>query len=303
MTPAPKDSAAGILYALGAYGIWGVTPVYWKAIQTIPADEALGQRALWSFATALLLLAVARRFPEALHALRSFRQAAPIAVSALLIAANWLTFIHAVQTDRVLATSLGYYINPLVNVLFGLLFLRERLSGAQSLAVAIAGAGVAYLALDLGELPWISIVLAGSFGLYGLVRKTAPTEPLAGFSLEMLFLSPLALGYLLHLGGDQALPGAPPSHKLLMAVSGAVTAAPLLLFTSAARRLPLSTLGMFQYIAPSVALGLAVGLYGEPFTPAHFVGFGCVWLALALFSGDSFYRARRERSALRGASL
>lgn len=283
------SSSAGALYALGAYGLWGFAPIYWKWTGAIPATELLGHRVLWSLAVAVGLVVVTRNAAALRLVLRSPRSAALVALAALLLAINWLTFIYAVQTDRVIATSLGYYINPLFSVLLGLVVLRERLTRAQGLAVALAAAGVAWWTVELGELPWIAVVLAGSFGLYGLVRKTAPAPPLAGFALEMLFLAPLAAAGLLALelgvGGTQgAVSGTGAGFQALVAASGLVTAGPLLCFASAAQRLPLSTLGMFQYLAPSLTLALAVGVYGEPFTRTHAVSFGCVWAALALFT-------------------
>jgi chloramphenicol-sensitive protein RarD len=225
--------------------------------------------------------------------LRVPRAAAAVAAAAALIATNWLVFIYAVQTDRILATSLGYYINPLVNVLVGMLVLRERLSRAQGIAVALAGAGVAFQTWQLGTLPWISLVLAASFGLYGFVRKVAPAPPLAGFCLETVMLAPVAAIALAWLGarGEAVIPSAGLGSIVLVAGSGLLTAAPLLAFASAAKRLPLSTLGFFQYLAPSIAFGLAVLLYDEPLTTAHVVGFGCVWSALALVMWDSLQQS------------
>ena len=241
---------------------------------------------------ALLLVLAARAGSDIVLVLRSPRAAAAVVLSALLIAVNWLTFIYAVQTDRILATSLGYYINPHANVVLGLAVLRERLTRAQGIAVAIAACGVAYQTWQIGEVPWISLVLATSFGLYGLVRKLAPATPLAGFCLEVLTLSPAALFFLgwLALRGDAVIHAASAGMLLLIFGSGLLTAAPLVAFASAANRLPLSSLGMFQYIAPTLALLLAVTFYGEPFTRGHAVGFGCVWTALALFLWDGFQR-------------
>jgi chloramphenicol-sensitive protein RarD len=290
-----RERSAGALYALLAYGIWGVAPIYWKATRFVPPAELLAYRVLWSFAVALLLIVALRSAGDLWRALRSPRSAAAAVLAGLLLAANWLTFIWAVQNDRILATSLGYYINPLVNVLFGLLLLRERLTRAQSLAVLLAAAGVALETLALGELPWIALVLAGSFGLYGLVRKLGPAAPLTGFAIETLTLAPLAAGYLAWVDASALPPDA--GAQLLIAGAGPLTAAPLLAFASAAKRLPLSLLGMFQYVAPSIALVIAVALYGEPFTRAHIASFGCVWLALGLTMWDSLQRAPRVAPA------
>ena len=285
---------SGTAYALAAFGIWGFAPAYWKAVGAIPAPELLAHRVLWSCVVAALLTLLLRDGPRFAAALRSPRLLLPACAAALLIGVNWLTFLYAVATDRVLATSLGYYINPLVSVLFGTLFLRERLRPIQIVAVLLAAAGVAQLAVALGELPWIALVLCFSFALYGLVRKLAPAAPLVGFAIEVTVLGPLAAVYLawLALDGSMAFPVASGWRNALVAGAGVVTAAPLLAFASAAKRLRLSTLGLFQYLAPSIAFLLAVGLYGEPFSRAHAITFGCVWIALAIYSLDAARAAR-----------
>ncbi len=295
--PAPREEgsgSAGVACALGAYGIWGFAPAYWKELASFSASEVLAHRVLWSCVVGLALVVLARSGPELASVLRSARRAGPVFGGALLLGANWLTFIWAVNHDQVLATSLGYYINPLLSVVLGVVFLGERLRRWQLVAFAVAAAGVAQLALALGELPWVALVLAGSFGLYGLVRKVAPASPVAGFATETLLLSPLAGLYLWRLGaaGASALPVPELGTNALVAASGIVTAAPLVLFASAAKRLRLATVGFFQYIAPTVAFGLAVGVYGEPFTLPHAITFGCVWMALAIYSIDSLRAAR-----------
>ena len=289
-----RPNAQGVSHALLAYGIWGFAPVYWKVTAAFPARELLAYRVLASFTVALLLVAGMRAWRDVWAVLRMPRAAAAVAVSALLIAINWLVFIHAVQTDRILATSLGYYINPLVNVLLGMVVLRERLNRPQGIAVALAATGVLFQTWQLGELPWISLVLAGSFGFYGFVRKTAPAPPLAGFCLETAMLSPVAFAALLWLAarGESEVPAAGVGAGLLVAGSGLLTAAPLLAFASAAKRLPLSTLGLFQYLAPTITFGLAVVFYGELFTLAHMVSLGSVWLALVLVMWDSLQQSR-----------
>lgn len=287
------SGSAGVLFALAAYGMWGVAPAYWKAIDAIPAPELLAHRVLWSFVVGALGLTLTRGWPTLVQLLRSRTRLAPVAASALLIGINWLVFLYAVETDRVLETSLGYYINPLMNVGLGAIFLRERLRRAQWIAVGIATTGVAQLIFARGELPWIAGVLATSFGLYGFVRKTASATPVVGFGVETLLLSPLAILYLLSLDGPAFPIDTPPTNWLVVA-SGLFTAAPLLCFTSAAHRLRLSTLGMFQYIAPSIAFVLAVALYDEPFTPSHAVTFTCVWLALALYTFDALRSTPRS---------
>jgi len=290
--PVRAASSAGIGYALGAYAIWGVAPAYWKLLGVVPPAQLLAHRVLWSMAFGILLLAVTRRAGELLVALRSRRSLLTIMVSALLIGTNWFVFLWAVDTDRVLDTSLGYYINPLISVVFGMVFLGERLRPLQAVAVLLAAAGVVQMALSLGALPWIALVLAVSFALYGLVRKTAPVMPVVGFTIETSLLTPLAAAYLIVADTQLDAPNLSPRLALLLMATGPFTAAPLLCFNSAAKRLRLATLGLFQYIAPSIAFLLAVALYGEPFTRAHAVTFGCVWLALAIYSLDSARASR-----------
>jgi chloramphenicol-sensitive protein RarD len=290
---ATSERGAGAVYALLAYGIWGFAPIYWKELHRFPAPELLAYRAIASLGVALLAIAALRGWRELRGALRSPRSAASGAVAGLLLGVNWLVFIWAVQNDQILATSLGYYINPLVNVLLGLLILRERLSRVQALAVGVAALGVAVETTLLGELPWVALVLAASFGLYGLVRKVGPAAPLVGFGIETLTLAPLAAAYLALLGGRGAasVPAAGAGMQMLVAGSGLLTALPLLAFASAARRLPLSMLGMFQYLAPTLTFLLAVGVYGEPFTRGHAASFLCVWVALALSMWETLSRA------------
>jgi chloramphenicol-sensitive protein RarD len=287
------SASAGILYALAAYGIWGAAPIYWKAVEALSAGEVLGHRIVWSCAVGIALVSATRTWPEFRGVLESRRFWLPVLVTALILGCNWFVFLWAVLHDQVLATSLGYYITPLVNVLLGVVLLRERLGPWQIAAVALAAAGVLQLTLSLGELPWVTLVLAFSFGFYGLLRKLAPVKPVVGFGFEMLVLAPLACAGLAWLarGGGAVFPSSDPTLDLLVVGSGVFTAAPLICFTSAARRLRLSTLGLFQYIAPSITFLLAVALYDEPFTRSHALAFGCVWAALAIYSVDSLRRA------------
>lgn len=289
--PARSTGFAGPLYALLAYTSWGVMPIYWKWLSAIAPLELLLHRIAGTALFAALLLTLARRWGEVGEILRHRRRLLPLLGSALLIAVNWGIFIWAVQHDQILATSLGYYLNPLANVALGLLLLRERLTRLQLVAVAIAAAGVAYFTAAAGGLPWISLALAASFALYGLIRKTVAAGSLAGLAVETAMLAPAALAgiVVIETRGAGVLGagtlGAAKTAGLLAA--GVVTALPLLWFASAARRLRLATLGLFQYIAPSLALLCAVALYGEPFTRAHAVTFACIWLALALYSFES----------------
>jgi chloramphenicol-sensitive protein RarD len=280
------------MYALLAYASWGLTPIYWKALTAVPPFEILGHRFVGTALFAALLLTVSRRWHEVAAVLGQRRQLAALLGSALLIASNWGVFIWAVQSGQITATSLGYYLTPVANVALGLLLLRERLTRLQGLAVAIAAVGVASFAISLGRLPWISLFLALSFALYGPIRKTVVAASLAGLAVETALLAPIALAGILSLEarglgalGQAEQLGA--ARIALLLGAGVVTALPLVWFASAARRLRLVTLGLFQYLAPSLSLALAVFAYGEPFTHTHALTFACIWAALALYSFES----------------
>lgn len=287
-----------LLFGIGAYAMWGLAPIYWKLLVAIPATELLAHRVLASLLVAMTLLAVTRRFSEFRSVLRTPRALMAVAVSGLLLAINWLVFIWAVMDGQVLATSLGYYLNPLISVVLGLVVLGERLRPTQWLAVGLAAIGVAGYVASVGSLPWVSVVLGLSFGLYGLVRKLSPTLPIPGFAVEMSLLAVPAILYvvLISFEGRLALTSVSPITGLVLAASGLVTAVPLLFFNAAARDLDLSTLGILQYIAPSISLLLAVAMFGEAFTAAHGFTFACVWLALLVYTTDSVLRLRRARS-------
>lgn len=289
-------SPAGVAYALLAYGTWGLIPVYWKLLAHVPVTEILAHRVAGTVLFSVALLAVLRRLPEVRAALRSGRERRALAAGGLLIATNWGVFIWAVGAERIVETSLGYYLNPIVNVVLGTVLLRETLSRAQLLAVGLAATGVTVMLVSHGAVPWVSLVLATSFGLYGLMHKLTSVRPIPALAIETGALAPLAVAFLLFAleppGG--ALRDASPGLTGLLLAAGPLTALPLLWFASAARRLPLSTLGLFQYIAPTLSLLLAVFLYGEPFTRAHGVAFSLIWVALALYTADAL-RARASR--------
>jgi chloramphenicol-sensitive protein RarD len=289
-----------LLLGIGAYAMWGLAPAYWKLFASIPAIELLAQRVIWSLMVALALLAATRRFAAYRTVLLTPRALIAMTLAALLLGVNWLVFVWAVVQGQILATSLGYYLNPLISVVLGLVVLRESLRPMQWLAVSLAAIGVAGYVISVGELPWVSVVLAATFGLYGLVRKTSPTLPIPGFAVEMSVLVLPAIAFIVLLSLDEriALASAPSGTGLALAASGLVTAAPLLCFNAAARDLDLSTLGILQYIAPSISLVLAILAYGETFTLAHAFTFGCVWTALLIFTTDSILRLRdRGRAA------
>jgi len=278
----------------GAFLFWGLVPPYWKLLSTVPSLELLCHRITWSLPCLLLVIAARRGWRPLITAIADSRTRLTLLGSTLLIGTNWGLFIWAINHDHLLDASLGYFINPLISVLLGMLFLRERLSRAQGIAVALAGIGVLILTVHLGQLPWISLILASCFGLYGLLRKVAAAGPVIGLTIEVCLLTPLALGYLLH--GEHASTAAFTHHglaiDLLLAAAGPVTAVPLLLFTFGARRLPLATVGFLQYLAPTGQLLLAVLVYREPFSPTHVAAFSCIWLALGLYTADIRRRSR-----------
>ncbi|MGH6892471.1 MAG: EamA family transporter RarD [Dongiaceae bacterium] len=301
--PAPTHrGGSGALYAFCAFFAWGFNPVYFKAIGRVPVVEVVAHRVVWSVLLLAMVVSVGRQWPAIARALFDRRAMAALVASTLLLSSNWGLYVWAVANERILETSIGYFINPLLSVLLGMVFLGERLNRVQMVAVALAAAGVANLTWQYGQLPWIALYLAGSFGLYGLVRKTAPVDALGGLFIETLILLPVALAYLIWLGatGTGALARADIGFDLLLILSGPVTALPLLGFAAATRRLKLSTVGFFQYLAPSTQFLLAVFVYGEPFTHAHAVTFPLIWTALALLTGDAVRRQRRAAAASRG---
>jgi chloramphenicol-sensitive protein RarD len=288
----------GLLFGLASYVAWGFGPVYFKAVAMVAPLEILAHRIVWS-ALLLAVLLLGRRQTAALRrALSQRRTVLVLAVTTLLVAVNWLTFIWAIVNDQVLQASLGYYINPLLNVFLGWLFLGERQSRAQAAAIALAVAGVAFFALRAGTVPWPALVLAVTFGLYGLLRKTAPVDALVGLTVETWLLFPLAIGYLIWLGPLRAFAAGSLPTDLLLVMAGPVTALPLLWFTIAARRLRFSTVGFLQYLAPTMQFGLAVAVYGEPFSLEHGVAFGCIWAAVAVYLFDAWRGARAARADL-----
>ena len=287
--PAPT-TLAGVGYALGAFGLWGAFPLYFKAVASVPAPEVLAHRVVWSVFWVALLLCLVGQWRGVGAALRERRRLGMLTVSSLLIATNWLIFIWAVAADRVLEASLGYYITPLVSVLLGRIVLGERLDRLQWIAVALAGAGVAWTLVGLGSLPWVALGLAATFGSYGLARKVIEVGAIPGLFVETLVIGPVALAYLAWLGwrGSGTFGTAGPGFDLLLVAAGIVTAAPLILFAQAARRLRLASVGLFQYIVPTAQMLLAVFAFGEAFTAAHAVTFGCIWAGLALYSGSAW---------------
>lgn len=288
---------AGLGLALGAYGLWGVFPLFWRLLAHVPGLEQALQRICWVTVVYLGVAAVAGKLGQVREALTDRPTRRALAGSAALVAVNWFVFIYAVETERVLHASLGYYLNPLVSVLLGLLVLGERLRPAQWVAVGLAAAGVVVMGLRADAFPWISLVLAAAFGLYGLVRKTASAEAIAGSTVEGLLLLPFCLAGVLWLeGSGQGHFLFDGRTTVLLLLTGPVTAVPMLCFAGAARRLPLTTLGFIQYLAPTMQFLVAVFLFGEAFTPAHMVAFGLIWTGVGLFAADG-YLGLRGRAA------
>jgi len=282
-----QDTRTGVLYTGGAFLFWGLAPLYWKQLESLPATEVLAHRIAWSLPCLALLIAWRGRWREVRSALGVSRTRVTLLATTLLIGGNWFTFIWAVNNGHVLDASLGYYINPLVSVLLGYLCLGERLRRPQWLSLGLAAAGVAILTSRHG-LPWISLVLASTFALYGLLRKIVAAQALTGLFIEVAILAPIAGAHLLrlHHGGQGAFASGDLPADLVLACAGPVTAAPLLMFTHGARRLTLASVGFLQYLTPTGHFLLAVACFGEAFTATHLAAFACIWTALALYSAD-----------------
>jgi len=290
---ARSETTRGLWATAVAFGLWGFVPIYWKACGAVPADEMIGWRVLWALPFLALLLQLTRGWGQVRDVLRRPRLLGVLALSAVLVASNWYVFIRAMDDDNVLQASLGYYINPLVNVLLGFAFLGERPRPLQWLAIAIATAGVATLVFAAGTVPWIALYLAFSFGLYGLVRKVARVEALPGLTIEVLILLVPGVIWLLLRAADPGLTPLDLRLGLLVPLSGLITALPLSLFAFGARRLPLATVGILQFLAPTGQFLLATMVYGEPFTRAHMITFGLIWIGVALYLVDLLRRRRR----------
>ena len=289
----------GMLAALTAFSIWGLSPLYFRAVGSIPPFEIVAHRILWSLvflAGLLAFLPFTGGFARVREVCRQPRLLGLLALTALLTGSNWLVFIWAIDAGRLLEATLGYFINPLVSIALGAAILGERLRPLQRIAVAIAIAGVAWRVWQLGSLPWISLYLAGTFGLYGLLRKRAPIEAVSGLFIETLLVAPLAIAGLawMHAGGTLGF-GTGAIADWLLPLSGIITALPLMLFTAGARRLPLATIGFMQYIAPSMGFIIAIKIFHEAFDSGQLIGFLLIWIALAIYSVDMVRAARRPR--------
>ncbi|HWH21730.1 MAG TPA: EamA family transporter RarD [Allosphingosinicella sp.] len=293
----------GLLLGFGAYLLWGVMPLYFKLIGHVDPIEIVAHRILWSLPFLGLLLLIGSRWGQMRSALTNPRLLMTLALTAILIGINWLVYIWAVLNGHVLEGSLGYYLNPLVNVLLGVVLLKEKLTRAQVFAVALAAIGVAVLAFGAGSGLWISLTLAFSFALYGFLRKVAPVESLEGLMIETAILAPVAVAWIAWLASDgRSGLGMDDQTTMLLIGAGAVTAVPLLLFTAAARHLPYSTLGFLQYIAPSLQFLLAVLVFGEKLTTAHLFCFGAIWTALVIFTAEGLRLGHASAKASRAAA-
>ncbi|WP_100657680.1 EamA family transporter RarD [Alteromonas flava] len=296
MSDLAQQSRAGVIFAIAAYSMWGFAPLYFKLLQHMPAAEILVHRVVWSALILVGLIAIKRHWTKVKTALTSRKVMLVLLAAGILLAGNWLLFIWAVNNDQLLEASLGYYINPLFNILFGRIFLGERLRPLQKLAVVLAISGVAVAIAGLGYLPWIALVLAVSFSLYGLLRKTVAVDSLPGLLIETMMMLPLALVYWAVYGSDASNLGLNSwEMNLLLIMAGVVTTAPLLCFTAAARRIQYSTLGFFQYIGPSIMFILAVFFYQEPIDQARMITFAFVWCGLVIFCWDSLRNYRQVR--------
>ena len=297
-SPAGAQSAhlsrSGLAYGLAAYSLWGIMPIYFKQIGEVPAIDIVAHRILWSLIVLAVLLSLSRAWNEVRTAFAQKRTMALLAVTSVLIGINWMLYVYAINSGHILAGSLGYYLNPLANILLGRFILGERLSRRQWWAVAIAAGGVAVLATGALDTLWISLVLCFSFATYGLLRKVAPVESLAGLSIETTILAPIALAWLLTGGAEGLMMSDYPDHvSWLLVAAGLVSTIPLLCFTAAARRLPYSTVGMLQFLAPTLQFLLAVTVYGEALTTAHMIAFGAIWFALVLYTSSILKRRRK----------
>jgi chloramphenicol-sensitive protein RarD len=296
--PAPPSTAAasgrGVCAAAGAFVIWGLFPLYLFGLTSVSALQITAHRVVWSLVFILVWMGARSELKHIRDAATRPGVLIRLVASAILVSINWLAFVWGVNHDRVVEVSLGYFINPLVNVLLGIFVLSERLNRTQWVAVALAAFGVTWLTWEAGHLPWIALTLAASFGLYGLIRKTANVEALPGLAIEMVVLAPLAALYLLwcELNGIGSFGHSSSLIDWLLILSGIVTAVPLYLFAFGARRIPYSMVGVLQYIGPSLQLACGVLVFGEPFDLARASGFAFIWAALLVYAGDGLWRAR-----------
>ena len=289
-----KNHLQGVLYSLLCYTVWGLFPLYWKLLKDVSPVEVLAHRILWSFVFMYLFCVFWKR-KSLRPVFKDKKQTLKLALCGGIISVNWGLYIWAVSNNHVVDASLGYYINPLLNVLLGILFFKERLNRAQTVAVVLAFAGVAYFSYDHGSLPWISLILGLSFAIYASIKKTLTVSSLQGLTVETLLVTPMALLYLTFLFSkhENAIFAISPLMTFLLIMAGVVTALPLFWFGIATGKIPLSTIGFLQYVSPTLQLLIGVVVFGEAFTTAHVVCFCCIWTGLALYSGDMVKRMKK----------
>ncbi|QFT90745.1 EamA-like transporter family protein [Bacillus sp. THAF10] len=302
-TAGNKEFGIGILCAGLSYILWGFLPLFWKLVDDVPAGEILAHRIVWSLVFMLLILVVIRKVPTFTFELKALvtnrKRFFAISLASIFISINWGLYIWAVNADRVIEASLGYYINPLVSILLAVIVLKEKLSGLQTLSIILAGVGVLVLTISYGTFPWVAIMLAVSFAFYGLIKKMVQVGALVGLAIETLLITPFALIFLtyVHRSADGAGAfGESFGLTALLMFAGVVTAIPLLLFATGAKRIPLSMVGLLQYFAPTIKLILGVYLFNEPFTNAHLIAFTCIWSALAIYTLSLRKWRRRDGS-------
>ncbi len=295
----PPDSSRGLVAAMGAYLLWGLLPIYWKALDGVPALQILSHRILWSLLFLLGVLGATREWRSLTAILRNRGLLLRLTGSGVFLGLNWLLYIWAVNEGHILETSLGYYITPLLNVLSGRLLFRDRLSPLQALALGLAALGVLLMVFRYGEIPWVALSIALTFAVYGLMRKVIPVDAVPGLLTETALLTPLALAYLLFLGlrGEGAFPAPSAAENLLLVGTGVATSVPLLFFTYGTRHIRLTTLGFLQYVSPSITFLLGLFVYGEPLSAAKVSAFGLIWGALILYTLDGLRRSRPHHPA------
>jgi chloramphenicol-sensitive protein RarD len=287
----------GVICGVSAYVLWGLLPLYWKLLKTVPAFEILSHRIVWSFVFVTFIVLISRKVDKLKSALKDKKCMIYILICSLLVSMNWFIYIWAVNSNHIVAASMGYFITPFVSVLLGMFVLKEKLNGMQYLALSIACIGVLIKIIVYGEIPWISLMLAITFGFYGLFKKRVPVESTIGLTIETLMVAPIALGFLIFNGAngngsfwDQ------PFTTLLLALTGIATATPLLLFSETAKNVKLTTIGFLQYISPTISLFLGVYIYKEGFTHADFISFGLIWAALVIYSISIIKMGRKQAS-------
>lgn len=279
----------GVFYAIAAYFMWGLLPLYWKVFQAMGAWEILAHRIVWSVVFVAIIIVVTKRTRKLRESVSGAKMVGALIVCSLLISANWLLYIWAVNNDQVMQTSLGYYMNPLITVLMGVIFLKEKMHVGQWISLALASCGVLYITIQYGEFPWVALSLALTFAFYGLAKKLVKLEAIIGLAWETLFVAPIALAYLLmiQINGTETVSALAWWQVLLLTLAGVGTALPLYWFAQAATRLPLSMIGFIQYLSPTISLLSAIFLFHEPFTTTHMISFSLIWGALIIFTVSS----------------